>query len=100
MNPDTNKFEKLFTPKDIITKFKDEQLLKHIKTLEEHLSPLILVRADGTPVPQHWSIFTIGELVIIKNYTFKVVHIGESYILFEPVKSIQLLQSTESMDKK
>ena len=58
MNPDTNKFEKLV-----------------------HGS----VRPDGSPVPEHWSIFTVGEEVTIKDYTFKVAYIGESAILFEPV---------------
>jgi len=46
-----------------------------------------LVRPDGSPVPKSWTVFSIDELVEIKGYTFKVAHIGESHILFEPVKS-------------
>ncbi len=64
MNPDTNKFEKL--EKGL---FGDANL----------------TRPDGSPVPKDWSIFTVGEEVTIKDYTFKVAYIGESVILFEPV---------------
>lgn len=61
MNPETNKFESLFG------------------------NQLQLLRADGTPVPEHWSQFTQGEHVIVKNYTFKVGYIGESVLVLEPV---------------
>lgn len=46
MNPETNKFEPLLESFD--------QLL----------------RPDGTPVPKHWSVFTAGEHVVVKDYTF------------------------------
>lgn len=62
MNPDTNKFEKL-----------------------EEKGLFGLIRPDGSPVPKHWSIFTMGEEVTIKDYLFRVAYIGESAILFEPV---------------
>lgn len=66
MNPDTNKFETLT---DVSIEGKLNQLL----------------RPNGEPVPQHWSVFQLDELVVIKNYTFKVKYIGETAILFEPV---------------
>jgi hypothetical protein len=44
-----------------------------------------LLRPNGDPVPKHWSTFTLGELVVIKDYTFKVAYIGETAITFEPV---------------
>jgi hypothetical protein len=47
--------------------------------------PVGLVRPNGQPVPKHWSVFRVGEEVVIKDYTFKVAYIGESNILFEPV---------------
>lgn len=47
-----------------------------------------LFRADGTLVPAHWSGFREGEDVIIKNYTFKVKTVGESYLLLEPMGPI------------
>jgi hypothetical protein len=68
MNPNTNKFEEL-----------------HAQSLKDALQESFLVRPDGTPVPKTWSIFSVGEIVTIKDYTFKVAYIGESNILFEPV---------------
>jgi len=44
-----------------------------------------LVLPDGKPVPKHWSVFTVGEDVVIKGYTFRVAYVGETSILFEPV---------------
>lgn len=61
MNPDTNKLEPL-------------------KELAGEL-----LRPDGTKVPKHWCTLRIGELVTIKDYTFRVAYIGESNVLFEPV---------------
>ena len=43
-----------------------------------------LIRPNGTPVPSHWAVFTVDELVVIKGHTFKVVYIGEGCIMFEP----------------
>ena len=72
MNPDTNKFENLNLP-DGFTEDSGGEFFRK------------LVRPDGTPVPKHWTVFSVDEEVVIKNYTFKVGHIGESHILFEPV---------------
>ncbi len=75
MNPETNRFEPL---KEL------EQ------SAEEMFSQLTakLVRPNGFAVPKHWTTFQLGELVVIKNYTFKVAYIGETAILFEPVSPI------------
>lgn len=62
MNPETNKLEPL-----------------------QPLPDGSLLRPDGTPVPKHWAIFTLGEHVVIKDYTFKVCYLGETAVLFEPV---------------
>lgn len=62
MNPDTNRMEPL---------------------IESALGEL--VRPDGTPVPKNWSIFKTGEKFDLNGYTFKLAHIGESYIVLEPV---------------
>lgn len=67
MNPATNKLE-LLTVEALLTKGEGR-----------------LLRSDGSVVPKHWSIFQMGERVVIKDYTFKVAYIGESVILFEPV---------------
>ena len=79
MNPDKNKFEPL---REICGA--DEALRKKVQELKDELScrvlPTSLVRADGSPIPKHWSVFSVGEQVAVKNYTFKVAHIGESYL--------------------
>jgi len=87
MNPETNKFEHLTerdldkSPKNRHERRKEEALQRK---LDKHTRSQ-LVRPDGSPVPEHWSVFKIGEEIAIKNYTFKVAYIGETAILFEPV---------------
>lgn len=86
MNPETNKFEKIVDASDDEVKRQIEaaqgELKKHYKSI---------LRANGSPVPTHWSLFKETELVVIKNYTFRVKCIGESYILLEPVKPENIL---------
>ena len=65
MNPDTNSLETLRQ------RFIDDQAG--------------LVRPDGTPVPKHWSTYQVGETVVVKDYTWRVAHIGEKHLLLEPV---------------
>ena len=48
-----------------------------------------LVRPDGSPVPKNWSIFKEGETFVLNNYTFRLAHIGESYIVLEPVSQAE-----------
>jgi hypothetical protein len=71
MNPNTNKFEKLV------------EMLGTTTEVEGTVGRL--VRPDGSEVPKHWSVFTVGEEVVIKNYTFRIAYIGESTLLLEPV---------------
>ena len=73
MNPDKNKFEELKEEMD--------------KTVLESINEFTvrLIRPDGSFVPDHWSIFQVGEKVVIKNYTFEIAHIGESHLLLEPI---------------
>lgn len=85
MNPDTNKFERLYLDKDEM-----EQLQQHNAELEQVFLQRTLVRPDGTPVPKHWSTFQVGENYVINNYTFKCQYIGETSILFEPVSPIEI----------
>jgi hypothetical protein len=78
MNPETNRFEPLAEQlRELVEKKADDAEKKF-----EALHPLI--RPDGSPVPKHWSVFRVDELVVIKNYTFRVKYIGETAILFEP----------------
>jgi len=48
-----------------------------------------LLRPDGTPVPKHWSVFVVDELVTIKDTTFRVAHIGEKHLLLEPLSAVE-----------
>lgn len=69
MNPETNRMESLFLKEDG------------------------LVRPDGSPVPKNWSIFKEGEKFVLNNYTFRLAHIGESYIVLEPVSQADVADS-------
>lgn len=80
MNPDTNRFEPLEEQLRELVERKDYDSRKKFET--------VLVRPDGSPVPKHWSVFKVGEHVVIKDYTFEVKYIGETAILFEPVGPI------------
>lgn len=84
MNPDTNRFEPLtINPEEEETdslRARVEELHSWIRTKQLHSK---LVR----PNEEHWAVFQIGEQVVIKNYTFKVAYIGETAILFEPVRA-------------
>jgi len=92
MNPDTNRFEPLhLDPLDVDDSSPFEVKLNALgKQLEEKggLEPGTLVRPDGTPVPAHWSTFTVGDEIPIRGYVFRVAYIGETSILFEPVGPI------------
>jgi hypothetical protein len=97
MNPDTNRFEPLReAPEEAPLNRKmrraqsaHERLLaaqerRAQAVRDRHAKEPRLLRPDGSEVPEHWSVFTVGERVVVKNYTFKVAHIGESHLLLEP----------------
>lgn len=69
MNPKTNEFENL------------NKLIKNISNETTSL----LVRPNGEPVPEHWSVFQVGEEVLLKNYKFKVGYINQKTLVLEPV---------------
>ena len=73
MNPESNRFEPIVAA------------LNKLHEIDPGDEVPKLLRPDGTPVPDHWSVFTVGENVVVKNYTFKVAYIGESTLLLEPV---------------
>lgn len=91
MNPDTNRFEELRPEIQESLKNQSKEIERRLRQMQRQLEEdptygkPVLLRPNGTPVPEHWSVFTVGENVVIKNYTFHVAHIGESHILFEPV---------------
>lgn len=63
MNPDTNKLEQLAVT-----------------------AAGQLVRPDGSPVPPHWTVFTVGDSVTIRDTTFRVAHVNESCVVLEPAQ--------------
>ena len=85
MNPDINRFEPLTETETS----QDREIEKQIQKMQARL-----VRPDGSEVPQHWSIFTLGESYVINNYTFKCAYIGETSILFEPMSPV-IITNTE-----
>lgn len=97
MNPDSNEFEQLHKETALEARLRTEreaevqsklgELIREQSTADvvKYSPKPMLLRPDGSPVPEHWSVFAIDEHVVIKNYTFKVAYIGKDSILFEPV---------------
>lgn len=82
MNPETNRFEHLHEA----TEGESTEHRRNREALQRMLTNGgKLLRPDGSPVPAHWPVFSVGEHVVIKDYTFKVAYIGEGSILCEPV---------------
>ena len=88
MNPDTNRFEELSEGSELKEKFLAEY--NKCKAHSPEDVPGTLFRPNGEPVPKTWTVFEMGENVVIKNYTFKVAYIGETSVLFEPVGPVIL----------
>lgn len=84
MNPDTNKFEELLTEKE--KKIRDETNKQLENVYYQLKNKPQLVRPNGEPVPSHWSIFHVGEKVVIKNYVFEIAYIDESTLLLKPIE--------------
>lgn len=86
MNPETNRFEEL-TMRNCQNEAEITYGMQNLSRLQQKISEYQsdLVRPDGSPVPAHWPVFVVGEMVVIKDYTFKVAYIGETAIMFEPV---------------
>ena len=88
MNPDTGKFESLH---EEINKIQNSALVEWKKRV---------LRPNGDEVPNHWSVFEIDELIVIKNYTFRVKYIGETSILFEPLSPEEILEREKEYQLK
>ena len=79
VNPDTNRIEELHQELDF------RKVLQ--ADVDDPSTPLArLLRPDGSPVPETWTVLKQGELVDIKGYTFRIAYIGETAIMLEPVK--------------
>lgn len=89
MNPDTNRLERLHEAAagDDGTELNRKQR-RALAAQQRHAKEPRLLRPDGSEVPEHWSVFQVGERVVVKNYTFKVGYIGEGTLLLEPAGPI------------
>ena len=101
MSPDDNKIEELTekvaeeTKPSAFVEMQTRSLArreKKIKSLADAAAIIADMRAkarlqrpDGTPVPGHWSIISIGQHVAVEGYAFQVTYVGESIVLLEPV---------------
>lgn len=106
MNPDTNRFEKLREQEQRPQNRKERraaaavarsELMKEMKQRQDDY--FTLLRPDGTPVPEHWSVFQVDEHVVVKNYTFKVAYMNEGTLVLEPVGPVIVGETPES-DRK
>ncbi len=88
LNEQTNKFEKVEPVMAFPNESKLVEKLSNLKSVN-----IDFVKPDGSPIPIAAKIFKEGELVVIKDYTFRVAYIGESNILFEPVRPEDALKS-------
>lgn len=83
VNPDTGKIEMLH-------RFLGARVRagRPVFTFGHSVNPLGLLRPNGEPVPAHWSVFTVGQLVEVEGCTMRVAHINESGVLLEPVSPV------------
>jgi hypothetical protein len=85
MNPNTNQFEQVSYDDDTPSGNRAERRRavaeerKHAKRYKKAL------RQNGTPVPDDWPIYDIGEHVMLKGYCFRIAGIGTNSMLLEPV---------------
>ncbi|MCK9567578.1 hypothetical protein M0R72_01350 [Candidatus Pacearchaeota archaeon] len=91
MNPDTNQLEALrevFENKSVA-----DQLREQLIGIFDGDFQSALIRPDGSKVPKHWAIFQVGELVVLKDYTFKIAYMNDGTIILEPVGPIEVGKS-------
>lgn len=92
MNPATNRFEPLTEPvteEVVVTYNLTQEQRRRQRQRVKKLDPVllnVLLRPNGKPVPD-WSIFRVGEDVVVKDYVFRIAYIGETNIVLEPVGS-------------
>lgn len=109
MDPNANRFRPVYDVTAEEMKSGLEEATK--RALEEELSKRTdrlaelskgtgrLVLADGTPVPAHWPVFRTGELVTVKDYGFRVAHIGAAHLLLEPTGPLLVGQDKRTVEE-
>ena len=94
VNRDTNRIE----PLTQCTEHEMAETLAKLRGQAGDFHPGLL-RPNGSPVPKTWSLFEMGELIVIKDYTFRVGYIGESAILLEPVGIVEVIAKPPEASK-
>jgi len=95
MNPETNRFEQLRESTEEETAEINKRMVESLKNLAKVASGSFLLRPDGSPVPGHWPILSVGTKVEIEGYTFRVGYIGESVVLLEPIGIVEIGKGEE-----
>ncbi len=67
-----------------------EKLEQHIAADQGFPNPYQFFQPNGKPLNALWSVFREGEIVVLKNRSFKVGHIGESHLLLEPQGVVEI----------
>lgn len=62
----------------------------YIRFLRDALTPLCLLRPDGSRIPPTL-LFWRNEQIVLKNYTFRVAYVGDHTLLLEPVGPVPII---------
>ena len=98
MNPETNRFEELTPEMQESLRNQSKEMERRVRQMQKRLmsgEPGTLLRPNGEPVPEHWSVFAVDDDVVIKNYTFRIKYIGETSMLLEPVGPVVVGEDSE-----
>lgn len=87
MNQENNRIEPINNTKE--EEFKAKLAHLGLKAEDFHNN---LLKPDGTPIPKHITIFKEGELIVCKNYTFRVAYMNETTLVLEPVSPLDELK--------
>lgn len=85
INPENNRIEPCVET--------DEALAKKLADLSGVYANI--VKANGEPVPKHWTTLTVGELVVVKDYTFRVSYMNDASVTLEPVSPASAIKETQ-----
>lgn len=69
-----------------------EQYTYAMRAIELNKTRSALIRPNGEQIPQFWSLFQVGEKVVIKNHVFQIEYVGEDIML---IKSIGIWKPEE-----
>ena len=85
INPETNRIVKCEVP--------DEAQAMYLKNLEGARSDIVNI--NGSPIPKHWTVLKEGELIVVKDYTFRVAYMNDAGVLLEPASPADSLKASQ-----